>query len=100
MTSATWSRPRRGSASSGPIVPLCRTDAHLEGAIAAGVREVVLDYMELVGLGKAVAHARARGLSVVVAPPRIQKPDEERILEAILALEPDAILVRSLGQLE
>jgi putative protease len=64
------------------------------------VAEVVLDYMELVGLGRAVDRARAAGLRVVVAPPRIQKPGEQRILEACLALQPDALLVRGLGQIE
>jgi putative protease len=82
------------------VVPLCRTDAHLEGAIAAGVTEVALDWMELVGLAKAVERARSSGLSIVLAPPRIQKPGDERHLDAVLALRPDAVLVRSLGQLE
>ena len=82
------------------VVPLCRNDQHLEGALGAGVREIVLDSMELVGLGRAVERARSCGVRVVVAPPRIQKPGEERILEACLALQPDAVLVRSLGQLE
>jgi putative protease len=82
------------------VVPLCRTEAHLEGAIAAGSREVMLDFMEFVGLGKAVGRARTAGVAVVIAPPRIQKPGEERFLEGILALEPEGVLVRSLGQLE
>lgn len=82
------------------VVPLCRNDAHLEGAIEAGSPEVILEWMELVGLEKAVARARAKGLVVVLAPTRIQKPGEERILESILSLEPDAVLVRGLGQLE
>ncbi len=82
------------------VVPLCRTDAQLEGALEAGVLEVALDWMELVGLAKAVERARARGCAVVVAPPRIQKPGDERHLEAVLALGPDGVLVRGLGQLE
>ncbi len=43
------------------LLVLCRTDAQLEAAIAAGQREVELDWMELEGLGRAVARARARG---------------------------------------
>ncbi|MEZ0231011.1 MAG: DUF3656 domain-containing protein [Planctomycetota bacterium] len=82
------------------LVPLCRNDAHLDGAIEAGSREVILEWMELVGLSKAVLRARAKGLVVVLAPPRIQKPGEEKILDAVLRLEPDAVLVRALGQLE
>ncbi|MFM2161269.1 MAG: family peptidase, partial [Pseudomonadota bacterium] len=38
---------------------LCRTEAQLRAALAAGVRDVVLDWMELVGLQAAVALARA-----------------------------------------
>jgi putative protease len=37
---------------------------------------------------------------VGVVPPRIQKPGDEKVLEACLRLEPDALLVRSLGALE
>ncbi len=94
------SEPVAAAESTLQVVPLCRTDAHLEGAIAAGATEVALDWMELVGLSRAVERARSAGLSIVLAPPRIQKPGEERHLEAILALQPDAVLVRSLGQLE
>ncbi|MGE0707719.1 MAG: DUF3656 domain-containing protein [Planctomycetota bacterium] len=82
------------------IVPLCRNDAHLEGAIAAGAGEVYLDWMELVGLERAVARARAAGLVVGIAPPRIQKPGDERVLAACRKLGPDVLLVRSLGALE
>ena len=82
------------------LVPLCRNDAHLEGALAAGSSEVVLEWMEMVGLRRGVERARAAGVRVVIAPPRIQKPGDERVLEACLRLEPDGLLVRSLGALE
>lgn len=82
------------------VVPLCRDDAHLEGALAAGAREVYLEWMEMVGLRRAVERARAAGCRVGVVPPRIQKPGDERVLEACLRLAPDALLVRSLGALE
>jgi putative protease len=82
------------------LVPLCRNDAHLEGALAAGAREVVLEWMEMVGLRRGVERARAAGARVVIAPPRIQKPGDERVLEACLRLEPEGLLVRSLGALE
>lgn len=82
------------------VVPLCREEAHLEGALAAGAREVYLEWMEMVGLRRAVERARAAGVVVGVVPPRIQKPGDEKVLEACLRLEPDALLVRSLGALE
>jgi len=81
------------------LVPLCRTDAQLDAAIAAGVGEVELDWMELVGLAKAADRARAAGLRVGVATVRVQKPGEERIDAHLARLEPDHVLVRSWGSL-
>jgi len=77
------------------VVPLCRTDAQLDAVLDAGAAEVELDWMELVGLAKAVARARAHGARVVVATPRVQKPGEDKIVAHLRKLEPDAILVRS-----
>jgi hypothetical protein len=48
------------------LVPLVRTDEQLDAAIDVGCREVELDWMEFTGLGKAVEHARARGVRVVI----------------------------------
>ncbi|HEY4119717.1 MAG TPA: U32 family peptidase, partial [Byssovorax sp.] len=81
------------------IVPLVRDDAQLDAVLDAGAREVELDWMELVGLARAVSRARARGARVVVATPRIQKPGEDKIDAHLARLEPDAILVRSWGSL-
>ena len=85
-----------GPAPSDPaeLVPLCRTPDHLEAAIAAGVPEVELDWMEFVGLGQAVARARAAGLRVGIATVRVQKPGEEVYDRRIEALQPDSVLVR------
>ncbi|MEO8703211.1 MAG: DUF3656 domain-containing protein [Kofleriaceae bacterium] len=80
-------------------VPLCRNDAQLDAVIAAGAPEVELDWMELVGLAKAVARARAAGLRVGVATVRVQKPGEDRIDAHLARLEPDHVLVRSWGSL-
>ncbi len=81
------------------IVPLCRTDAQLDAVLEAGAAEVELDWMELVGLGKAVERARARGVRVGVATMRVQKPGEERIDQHLASLAPDHVLVRSWGSL-
>jgi collagenase-like PrtC family protease len=48
-------------------------------------------------LKEAVAEVRAAGKKVVVATPRIIKPNEERLLNFYLRLGADALLVRSLG---
>jgi putative protease len=81
------------------VVPLCRTDAQLDAALDAGVPEVELDWMELVGLAKAVDRAKQRGVRVGVATMRVQKPSEERIDAHLARLEPDHVLVRSWGSL-
>lgn len=81
------------------VVPLCRTDEQLDAVIAAGAREVELDWMELVGLAKAVARAKAAGLRVGVATVRVQKPGEDKIDAHLAKLEPDVVLVRSWGSL-
>lgn len=81
------------------VVPLVRTDAQLDAALAAGCAEVELDWMEFVGLGRACARARAAGVRVTIATPRIGKPGEEALLERIRRLEPDGVLVRHLGAL-
>ena len=81
------------------VVPLCRTDAQLDAVLDAGAGEVELDWMELVGLGKAVARARARGARVGLATMRVQKPGEERVDHHLAKLAPDHVLVRSWGSL-
>ncbi|MBL8730845.1 MAG: DUF3656 domain-containing protein [Planctomycetes bacterium] len=81
------------------VVPLLRTDEQLDAAIAAGCREVELDWMELVGLGQAFARARQAGLVVTVATTRVGKPGEDALLERLRRLQPDGLLVRHLGAL-
>jgi putative protease len=108
VTAAPVRAPRRAAGrarhpprDAGPpkIVPLCRTDAQLEAVIAAGIGEVELDWMELVGLGRAVERARQAGLRVTIATVRVQKPGEEGYDARIAKLAPDAVLVRHWGAL-
>ena len=81
------------------VVPLCRNDAQLDALLEAGARDIELDWMELVGLQRAVDRARARGAKVTVATVRVQKPGEDKIDAHLARLEPDAVLVRSWGSL-
>jgi U32 family peptidase len=78
---------------------LCRNVEQARAALAAGASGVYLDFLEMVGLGAAARELRAAGAFVAVAPPRIRKPGEEKIDRYLRSLEPDAILVRSLGAL-
>ncbi|MBL8627320.1 MAG: U32 family peptidase [Myxococcales bacterium] len=95
VRAAAWAAQPAPAPVAPTVVPLCRQDDQLDAVLAAGAPEVELDWMELVGLARAVARARAAGARVVVATPRVIKPGEERILEHLLRLEPDAVLVRS-----
>ncbi len=81
------------------LVPLCRLDAQLDAAIALGLPEVELDWMEMVGLGRAVERARAAGVKVTLATTRVQKPGEEQLDQRIARLTPDGVLVRHWGGL-
>jgi putative protease len=91
----------RGTPKTAPaLVALCRSEAQLEAVIEAGLGEVELDWMELVGLGCAVARARAAGLRVVLATLRVHKPREENYEQRLAALAPDAILARHWAALE
>ncbi len=68
------------------LVPLCRSDEQIDAAIEAGCKELELDWMELVGLSRAFARAKAAGL--------------RGITDRIARLEPDAVLIRHWGALE
>ena len=84
------------------IVPLCRTEEQLEAVIASGFgagAEVELDWMEMVGLARAVERARSAGLCVTLATVRVQKPGEEAFDRRLAALAPDGVLVRHWGAL-
>jgi U32 family peptidase len=89
--------PARSPLSAPLIVPLCRTLEQLEAAIECGLREVELDWMEMVGLARAVERARQAGLRVTLATLRVQKPGEESFDGRLAALAPDAVLARHWG---
>jgi putative protease len=76
------------------LQPLCRNDEQLDAVIEAGMEEVILDWMELVGLRRAFERARQAGLRVGVATVRVQKPLEEGYDRRLAALDPDLVLVR------
>ncbi len=89
-----------GIAASPVLVPLLRTLEQVEVALELGFRELELDFMELVGLGVAAERVRARGVRLVIATPRVQKPGEEGYDRRFDRLQPDGILARHLGALE
>ncbi|KAK3270224.1 Peptidase U32 [Cymbomonas tetramitiformis] len=60
----------------------------------AWLEEVILDFLEVQGLKEACQMVREAGKKVVVATPRVLKPDEERLWQFYLRLEADVLLVR------
>ncbi len=81
------------------LVPLCRTEEQLQAVIELGFKEVELDWMDFMGLGKAVNMAREAGMKVVIATVRVQKPGEEGYDQRIAKLAPDGVLIRHWGAL-
>ena len=78
----------------------CRTLPQAEAALQAGADGVYLDFLTLAGLGRTLPALRASGTRFVgVALPRIRKPGEDEIDAYVRGLNPDAILLRSLGSL-
>lgn len=118
VADAGWARlvrdhaedPHRSLADASPeLIPMCRTDAQLDAVIAAAASApassapptyVELDWMERVGLGRAVDRARQAGLRVGIATPRVQKPGEAGLDAHTERLAPDAVVVRHWGGLE
>lgn len=78
---------------------LCRTAAQLELAMQCEVDSLIADYQDLRDYRAAIDAARQVGRRLLVAPPRIQKPDEMGLLRLIEKYAPDGVLVRNLASL-
>jgi putative protease len=82
---------------------LCRSMAQVEAAINVNrCDEIIVDFLEAKGVEAAISKIRTHGSGkrVVVAAPRILKPDEHNLYKWLLEIEPDAILVRSAGLIQ
>jgi U32 family peptidase len=100
---ATPRRPRRPWSAPARLHVLVRTGEQLDAALAAHaagttLESVTLDYLELYGLRPSVERARAAGVRVRVASPRVLKPAEQNVVRFLLDLEAE-LLVRSAGLL-
>lgn len=74
-----------------------QVDALCDLNSAGRLEEIVIDFLEVEGMARAVSRARESGFKVVLASPRIIKPGEEGIWRTLLRLEPDGLLIRSSG---
>ena len=83
------------------LTVLCRSPEQVDAALAIdGLDGIAVDFLEVKGLGDAVARIQAAGQRAIAVSPRVLKPSEERLRAFLLKLGADAILVRSLGLLE
>jgi putative protease len=80
---------------------LCRNLAQAQAAIEAECAGVYLDFLELTGTGEAVRTLREHSRTPIgLTPPRIRKPGEEKIERYLQSLNPERVLIRSLGALQ
>ena len=80
---------------------LARTPEQVTAALAhPDIREIYLDFLEVLGLKESIAEVKAAGRRAVAVTPRVLKPNEERIHRFFLGLGADALLIRSLGMLQ
>lgn len=76
---------------------LCRTLEQLQAAVDCGIDSTIVDFQDIRQYRTAVALAQAAGSEVLLATPRIQKPDETGIFRAMAKHEADGFLVRNLA---
>lgn len=78
---------------------LVRNRAQLDAALRLPVASITLDFLDLYGLWPALDAARASGIPIRVATPRVIKPGEEKMADFLARLG-FPLLVRSAGLLD
>jgi putative protease len=78
---------------------LCRSLDQLATLLKLNVRSLYADFQDIREYAAAVRMAHEAGAEIILATPRIQKPDEAGIFRVLLRHGPDGILVRNLGGL-
>jgi putative protease len=86
----------------GPVelTTLCRSVAHVQAVLEAGVTWIECDFEDIRKYSEAVPLARQRNAKILLAPPRIHRPGETGILRNVLGASPDGFLVRSTAHLD
>jgi len=78
---------------------LCRSLEQLSAVLGHGARSVMVDFQDIRQYGDAVELAHASGAEILLATPRIQKPEEAGILRVLLRHAADGMLVRNFAGL-
>lgn len=79
---------------------LCRTLHQLRAMLEHRVPRAYVDFQDIREYREAVSLAHTAGSQILLATPRIQKPDEPGIFRALLRHQADGILVRNLAGLD
>jgi putative protease len=78
---------------------LCRRPEQIAAALQCGVSSVIADFQDLRENSGAVDAARDAGAKILLATPRIQKPQAADIFQRLANEKPDGLLVRNLAGL-
>jgi putative protease len=79
---------------------LVRSLGQLEAVLGLGERRLVADFADIRQYREAVEACRSVGAAILLATPRIQKPDELGIFRLLEKQAPDGLLVRNWAGLE
>ena len=79
---------------------LARSLEQLHELLAMGERDLAADFADIRQYREAAALCRAAGAQLLIAPPRIHKPDETGIFRLIAKCDADGILVRNVAALQ
>ncbi|MDY0166030.1 MAG: DUF3656 domain-containing protein [Thermoguttaceae bacterium] len=82
------------------LAVLCRSVHQVQAMLEEGVSAIYADFRSMHLYAEAVTLVRAAGARVFLATPRIQKPGEAGVFEALQRHEADGVLVRNLAALD
>ena len=92
--------PIRETQATTPLLTvLCRTLDQVRACVALKVDRLIADFQDIREYRDAVEMARGSDHTMLLATPRIQKPDEMGLFRAMLKHQPDGVLVRNLSGL-
>jgi putative protease len=92
--------PGRDTSENTPLLTvLCRTLDQVRACIDLQVDRLIADFQDFREYRDAVQIARGTNHTLLLATPRIQKPDEMGLFRAMLKHQPDGVLVRNLSGL-
>ena len=93
------SHPDSGIEATLQLAVLCHSLSQLEAVLDTGITAVMADFADIRQYREAVAIAHGRRAEILIATPRIQKPDEAPLFKALEKHGADGILVRNLSGL-